>query len=159
MISKTTSAGNATSPAGPRPDRRELGRVVRFVVIGCTCTAIDYCTNRLLSEPIGPHAAKGLSYVSGMLIGFVGNKFWTFGSRKQASSEVVGYVALYVCTLGVNVGVNAAVLFIWPSAKTLAFLAATGVTTVLNYIGLRLVAFRKGVAERDAVEDHPEIMA
>ena len=52
----------------------------------------------LLSGPAGvsPHAAKGLGYLAGTLVGFLGNKFWTFDSRRRgvhdmlARSVVVG---------------------------------------------------------------------
>src|SRR3954470_18639040 len=105
MILKITSAGNVISPAGPRPDRREIGRVLRFVVIGFACTAIDFATYLLLAGAVSPPMAKALSYVGGMLLGFAGNKFWTFGSRRQSLSEPAIYIALYTCTLGVNVAV------------------------------------------------------
>jgi putative flippase GtrA len=149
MTLKTTSAGSGTSPPGRR-DRRELGRVARFVVIGCASVAIDLAVYRLLAGATSPHAAKAVSYVAGMAVGFVGNKFWTFGSRRRSAAEPATYLGLYAVTLGVNVAANAGVLAVLPGETLFAFLAATGLTTVLNYLGLRLLTFRRGVAERDA---------
>lgn len=147
MTSKTISAGSVTSPA--EPARREIGRVLRFVAIGGTSVLVDLLTYRTLDGTLSPAAAKALSYVAGMLVGFVGNKFWTFESQRRSLSEPVLYVLLYAVTLGVNVGVNAAVLAVDPDGLLSAFLAATGVTTVLNYLGMRLVTFRRGVRDAD----------
>ena len=66
------------------------------------------------------------------------------------AAEPATYLGLYAVTLGVNVAVNAGVLAALPGATLFAFLAATGLTTVHNYLGLRLLTFRRGVAERDA---------
>jgi putative flippase GtrA len=123
--------------------------VARFVVIGCTSVLIDLTAYRLLAGVTSPHAAKAASYVAGMVFGFLGNKFWTFGSRRRSVGEPAAYLGLYATTLGVNVAVNALVLAAVPGRAMVAYLAATGVTTVLNYLGLRLLTFRRGVRERD----------
>jgi SAM-dependent methyltransferase len=48
----------------------------------------------------------------------------------------------------VNVGCNQAVLsVVGPSATTVAYLVATAVTTVLNFLGMRLITFRQGIQQ------------
>lgn len=160
MISKTTSAGNGTSnPKAARPelgdelgDLGELRRhLARFLVIGVGSVAVDLAVYQIVTAAalLAVHPAKGVSYLAGMVLGFFGNKFWTFSSARKSLSEPVMYAVLYTATLAVNIGVNAAVLaLLGESRKLFAFFAATGVTTVLNFIGLRLLTFRVGIRER-----------
>ena len=156
MTSKTTAGGSDTSsPTARRPDRGgEVGRVARFVVIGGTSVAIDLAVYTLLDGTLDPTPAKAVSYVAGMLVGFVGNKFWSFGSRRKTASEPLTYGLLYAVTLAVNVLVNGWVLE-GTGHRLFAFLTATGLTTVLNYLGLRWVTFREGVRQR---EEHTDVV-
>jgi putative flippase GtrA len=149
MISKSTMHKVFLVPSSWR---MEIGRVVRFVFIGCASTAIDFATYQLLCAGVSPSTAKAVSYLVGMLFGYVGNKFWTFDSRRASLSEPMIYLALYAVTMGVNVAVHAAVLAAWADENNLAFLAATSVSMISNYLGLRLLAFRKAVAEREVAE-------
>ena len=133
--------------------------MARFAVIGGASVATDLAVYALLVSWFDPAPAKAVSYLSGMLVGFVGNKFWSFKSARRAASEPITYVLLYAVTLAVNVLVNGWVLAVAESGsldltvrRGLAFLVATGVTTVLNYLGLRWVTFRRGVTERESGE-------
>jgi putative flippase GtrA len=102
-------------------------------------------------------AAKGISYLAGVVVGFALNKFWTFESRRRSWAEPASYLALYLMTLGVNVGCNHFALAVLGGEHRLtAFLVATGVTTVLNFLGMRLVAFRRGIQERRSVANSLE---
>ncbi|QEL20185.1 GtrA family protein [Limnoglobus roseus] len=151
MTTKTTFAGNGTFAVARPPSGAERRRLLRFGVIGCTSVAVDFAVFQLLAGSLSPHAAKAVSYLAGVVVGFVGNKFWTFESARRSAAEPILYLLVYAVTLGVNVGVNAVVAEMTGSTG-LAFLAATGVTTVLNYLGLRLLAFRAAVRDRDQRE-------
>lgn len=134
-----------------------MGRVGRFIVIGLGSVAVDLLVYNGLSGSMPGFVAKGISFVAGMLPGFVGNKFWAFQSARKTVSEPLVYAGLYAVTLCVNVGVNAAVLAVLGEpARLFAWFVATGTTTVLNYLGLRLIAFRKGIEERVAAEEKTE---
>jgi putative flippase GtrA len=96
--------------------------------------------------------AKGIGYVAGMIVGFVLNKAWTFRSRDAASGEIATYVLLYAITLVINIGLNrvmtGALAGLLPRQTAIAgaFLVATGTTTVLNFLGMRFITFRRGIA-------------
>ncbi len=150
----------------PWSERRETGKQIRrFLVIGVLSVLIDYAVYTLLTNlGLVTSVSKGVSYVAGMIVGFIGNKLWTFESARRSAAEPVIYILLYTITLGVNVLVNSAGLVVlddWlalESAKGLAFLAATGVTTVLNFIGMKWVTFRVGVRQRrESVEKKAEL--
>lgn len=144
MSSTTIAAGATTSPAA-RPDRRLVRQIARFLVIGGCSAAVDFgCYTLLLgSMAVSTEVAKGIAYLTGMAFGFFGNKFWTFESRRRSITEPVLYVGWYAITLGVNIGANSLLLAaVGPRARLFAFLAATALTTLLNFLGLRLIAFR-----------------
>lgn len=146
MTTRTTFAGSSTSPAAPRPEGK---RVARFAVIGCASVAVDFAVYQMLTGELSPHVAKGVSYLAGVVVGFFGNKFWTFESKRASAAEPALYLLVYAVTLAVNIATNAAAREITGSPG-FAFLAATGLTTVLNYLGLRLLTFRAAVRENDA---------
>ena len=121
-------------------------QIVRFLVVGGSSVAIDGICYALITSlsGISPDIAKGFSYVCGMLFGFWGNKLWTFESKKQSVSEPVFYVMIYACTLGLNVGINRAVLLLaGDEFRLLGFFLATGTTTVANFVGMKFLAFRE----------------
>lgn len=129
-------------------------QVARFAVVGGGSVAVDLFVYWLLttSTAMLPDVAKGLSYGTGVVLGFCGNKWWTFESRRRNASEPIVYLLLYAITLGVNVGCNRAVLaLLGQDAAMWAFLFATGVTTVLNFLGMKLVTFRQRAHEPDRV--------
>ena len=137
-------------------ERRETAKQIRrFIVIGVLSVLTDWTVYALLTKlGLMTHAAKGISYVSGMVVGFIGNKLWTFESARRSAAEPFSYIVLYATTLGVNVLVNGAllkILVVWMSyawAWRWALFVATGVTTVLNFAGMKWITFRVGVRQR-----------
>ena len=133
----------------PSPRRTLAGQVGRFAFTGGGSVAIDLIVYLILAPTMGSLGAKGLSYVAGVIFGFVGNKFWTFRSSQAASAEVPSYLCVYAVTLAINLTLNAvaiaALSFADASPMTVqvvAFLFATGVTTVANFMGLKFITFR-----------------
>ena len=129
--------------------RSLAGQVGRFAFTGGGSVAIDLAVYLALFPLLGGLAAKGISYAAGVVFGFVGNKFWTFRSSRAASAEVPSYICVYAATLAVNLAVHAAAISLLAyaavpprAAQVLAFLAATGVTTVANFLALKFITFR-----------------
>jgi putative flippase GtrA len=137
-------------------ERRETAKQIRrFIVIGVLSVLIDLTVYTLLTRRgLMWDVSKGISYVSGMVFGFIFNKLWTFQSARRSPAEPIVYVVLYTATLGVNVLVNRLVIVVasaWlplGAVKGLAFLVATGLCTVLNFVGLKWITFRVGVRQR-----------
>ena len=151
---------NVGSDTLPPPDKTNLcslsqptthQHLTRFLVMGSASVLTDFGVYWLLGTRAGfsREFGKGLSYLSGVLIGFVGNKYWTFESRRKSWTEPASYLAIYAITLLVNIGVNRLALTWLGADKTLdAFLVATGITTVLNFLGMRFITFRRGINAR-----------
>lgn len=132
------------------PVSAETGRQLRrFLVVGVLCVIVDLSAYSalVLGASLPTSWAKGISYLMGVGVGFVLNKRWTFESPRKSLFEPATYLLLYAVTLVVNVVCNDLVLRMFASAPA-AYLVATGVTTVLNFVGMRLVTFRTGIAER-----------
>ncbi len=167
MTRTTPPSTFADTARDPWSERRETRKqVARFLVVGLCCVGVDLTLYGLLVwlTPMHTMPAKGISYVTGMIVGFVWNKAWTFESRRASWTEPASYTLLYGVTLAANIGVNelartpiAAVLE-WTAlpapahvprlAAGIAVLLATGITTVLNFLGLRFITFQKGIAQR-----------
>lgn len=127
----------------------------RFLVVGVLCVLVDLGAYYMLSVRLGINAdrAKAISYLVGVVIGFALNKWWTFESARRSWTEPASYLLLYLVTLIVNVSCNRLALeMLGEDGRLIAYFFATGVTTVLNFVGMRLVTFRRGVAERCATK-------
>jgi putative flippase GtrA len=149
--------------------KRFLNRseIIRFVITGIISVVIDFSVYQaLLGIGIPRGIAKSASFFFGAAVGFVINKLWTFGSDKGLGKEIPRYVLLYASTAVINAIVNAIVLRVLALAffaeiigllplrfdaatilTILAFLCATGVSMVLNFLGLKLFVFSNTYSE------------
>lgn len=129
--------------------RESKTQVIRFVVTGFACVAIDLMIFFSIHSTgaIGVDFAKAISFLCGVAFGFLLNKHWTFRSGERSVAEPILYLALYLCTLAINVMVNRTALN-QGSSTSLAFLIATSVTTLCNFLGMKLIVFRNGVRKR-----------
>ena len=117
--------------------------ILRFLVGGGSAVMTDFLSYRLLMTvglPIAP--SKAISYVLGAAVGFLINKLWTFRSRAFSIPEIIRYIVLYAVSALVNTLINQQVLRLF-GITLLAFLAATGVSSVLNFLGQKFFVFRK----------------
>ena len=135
----------------------------RFLVVGFSSVAIDCITYFLaLSFGLAREPSKAIGYISGMLVGFVLNKTWTFRSQGKIGSEIATYFFLYCVTFIANLAVNYAVVRFFndishvSAVLIIAFFSATFVTTVLNFLGMRFITFKKGIAARESLDPNTQ---
>lgn len=122
-------------------------RILRFILVGGTSVLVDLLVYWILGQFYAVFWSKLISYIAGMIVGFFGNKYYTFQSHRRSWYEPLTYTLLYAVTLSANVatcwGVHAGVESLgvgW--GATIGFFVATGVSTVLNYFGMSLITFR-----------------
>lgn len=121
----------------------QVKEILKFLVGGTSAVVTDYAVYRvLLAAGWAMSPAKAVSYVCGAIIGFVINKFWTFESSGFSKLELIRYAVLYLCSACVNAAVNKAVVMVL-EIHFAAFLCATGVSTVLNFLGQKFFVFVK----------------
>lgn len=113
----------------------------RFLVAGVSAVGTDLVTYYMLLNFFNADIAKAISFLLGTIVAFIINKYWTFEKHEKSYKEIVKFGLLYSATLGANVMTNKIVLDMF-SITILAFLIATGVSTVLNFIGQKGWVFR-----------------
>ncbi len=89
--------------------------------------------------------AKSMSFVVGTFVSYGMNKRLTFGSQSKDPRELASFLALYGTTFLLNVAVNHSVIAALGEAAwvaPLAFLVATGFSTVANFFGTRFWVFK-----------------
>ena len=118
--------------------KREMSR---FLVAGFCAVGTDMGSYFLLLKVLTHDYSKGISFLLGTIVAYFINKYWTFEKKTKSYSEVGKFAILYSSTLGANVLVNRIVLNLFQSTL-LAFLLATGVSTVLNFSGQKSWVFK-----------------
>lgn len=123
-------------------ERFEIRELLKFCVGGGSAVIVDFLMYMFLKQYIVVSAAKIISFIMGAAVGFVINKLWTFESRSFSTSEIMRYILLYACSATANMLVNKGILLI-SSVTVLAFLGATTVSTIINFLGQKFFVFRK----------------
>ncbi len=124
-------------------DGFKLKELLRFLVGGGSAVITDYVIYKLLLlGSINISVAKSISFICGSIVGFIINKLWTFESKRFSKAEIFKYTILYAITASVNAWINNIVIYIF-ALQGLAFLCATGVSTILNFLGQKFFVFKK----------------
>lgn len=119
-----------------------------FCGVGSINTAAGLALILFLSEVLGVNyiIANALGYGFGLLIGFFLHRSITFKSQSDDLNkrvEFVKFVSVFALAYGVQLlGLIIMVqAFHWPS--WIAQILAIGIYTILNYLGNRVITFRK----------------
>ena len=135
--------------------RRELAI---FLVVGTLTVLLDFVVYQSLvawsAAPV--NAAKGIGFLAGTVFAYFANRHWTFGRKVTPKGSAWRFVLLYASTLAANVLLNAGMLAALAQAVVsasapmavqfsvqLAFLLATGVSAVLNFVGMKFFVFAR----------------
>ena len=114
-------------------DTFELKQIFKFCVGGGSAVLMDFVVYILLKQYIALSVAKMISFVIGAAIGFLINKLWTFESRNFR------FALLYAVSATANTMVNKGVLSL-SNITIIAFLCATAVSTIINFLGQKFFA-------------------
>ena len=128
--------------------------ISRFIISGICAVATDMLFYYILSFFIEISAAKAISFLLGTITAYLMNKFYTFEQKKKSMAEVIKFIFLYLFSLSANVIVNKLCLLILPIfigivlknfqiLKFIAFLCATGTSTIINFIGQKFWVFKQ----------------
>lgn len=123
----------------------EIGR---FLVVGFGAVGLDFLVYFLLTSfvPLIPtFVAKATSFVAGAMLAFIANRDFVFRAGGKAREQIVPFVLLYALSLGINGAVNELFLSLG-AVKVVAWVFATGSSTVSNFLGMKLVVFRKKIS-------------
>ena len=121
-------------------------QITYFLIVGSTGVLIDYLVYILLISFIPINISKVISFVSGALFNFFMNRKLTFGVSDFLTTRLTKFSFLYAFTLFLNVAVNQMSLetFAFNNYKIhIAFILATGISTIVNFIGQKFWVFKK----------------
>lgn len=130
--------------------RRQL---LFFIAIGSLTVLFDFLIYRgiLWAGVMELDVAKAMGFVSGSVFAYFMNRVFTFGEMEYTPGSALRFIILYGVTLAANVILNSVILVLLGKAEwvmQLAFFMATGVSAVLNFIGMKWFVFtRKKVVE------------
>lgn len=117
--------------------------VIKFLAVGGCCTFIDYSIYMMIVDKIGALGGKGISMGCSMIINYLLNKYWSFDAKKtKKGKEITRYILSQVANITVNMSINFIILSVI-GQKTIAFLCATGVAMIVNYLLQRFWVFKK----------------
>ena len=119
----------------------KLQEIRGCIVGGCVAVLVDYIMYMLLMDELGVMSAKTVSYIIGASVGFVINKNLAFHSKGFLVSEIVKYIVLYGGSALLNAWINRNMVEEGYSPVS-AFLTATAITTIVNFLGQKFVVFR-----------------
>ncbi len=125
-----------------------LRQLASFIAVGGFCALVDFGAYWLLLQAdLWVHLAKALSFIAGTTTAYFLNKRFTFTDAKSGgAAQAGGFALLYTVTFFVNVGANALMLTLLPDFSAefaVAWVVAQGLATVINFVMLRTVVFRR----------------
>lgn len=116
---------------------------LRFIIVGILSVFTDMGFYYLFTtNGFQVNLSKLISFVLGAILGFIMNKSWTFRSKGNTHKEILMFAVLYFISLNANVFSNKWILDSY-HLKLLAFIVATGISTIINYLGQKFIVFRK----------------
>ena len=121
-------------------------QIIYFLIIGSTGVLIDYLVYILLLYFIQINLSKVCGFIAGALFNFFMNRKLTFAVSDLLRTRLIKFSLLYTFTLFLNVSINQVSLetFAFIDHKILiAFLLATGTSTIVNFIGQKFWVFKK----------------
>jgi putative flippase GtrA len=118
-----------------------------FLIIGSLTALIDFASYRcLILLSLTTNLAKTLGFLTGTIFSYSANRLWTFNRQNHSLKSLWRFVILYSCTLNANVLINYATLVLLIKktsfATYIAFLVATAISAILNFIGMKFFVFK-----------------
>ena len=126
-----------------------INREIRFFLInGIIAVLIAYLVYRaLILIGLDINFSSMSSYFAGMFYGYFSNKQLTFKNFDNISiANITKYLALHFCTLVIYVYLNSYLVLLLKEYSfnlLIAFSLTIGLTTILNFLGLRFWVFKK----------------
>ncbi|TGL56479.1 GtrA family protein [Leptospira ognonensis] len=116
--------------------------ILFFIIAGCSAVLTDLSVYYLSFPYFGHDKGKAISFIAGSIVAYLLNKYFTFQKKENSLKEILKFTCLYLFTLGANVLVNNLTIRVLPDYLLFAFLCATGVSTILNFIGQKYWVFK-----------------
>lgn len=146
-------------------------QLTKFVLAGITAVICDLLVYYLFSAFIPTDIAKAIGFLSGTVVTYNLNKYWTWRQNNKNNRRLVNFMLLYGFSLIVNVAINGYLLHQLPDFEFLlqirktdaqinpllafkgdkitAFFVATACSTVVNFLGQKYWVFKEAEESSD----------
>lgn len=117
----------------------------RFLIVGLLASIINLLCFYILFYKLNVYEtlSYSISYVLGVVIGFIFNKRWSFNYKKESNKALFSkYLIVYTFNLFVGMGIFELVLIMSNIEELLVQAIVIIITAVSNFIGLRKFVFR-----------------
>jgi putative flippase GtrA len=118
--------------------------IYRFIIVGIGSVSIDFLFYYLFIyfEILDPNNSKRISFIIGAIFAFYANRNYVFKVNEKKFSQYIMFSILYFISFVLNSVVHDYV-FLISKFTIIAFLCATFVSTVTNFIGQKFIIFKK----------------
>ena len=118
--------------------------IYKFIIIGIIAVSIDAFVYYLLGnfEFFSYPISKKISFICGAAFAFFFNRSYVFQIKHKNISQILGFSILYLISFLCNAFSHDFVLNKL-AIPTVAFIFATAVSTIINYLGQKFIIFKK----------------
>lgn len=134
-------------------------QIIKFTIIGVIAVLVDLASyftflnifpEKMFLLLSNEAASKTLSFLCGLTVTYTMNKYWTWKEKGRSGKRFAKFIALYGCSMVINVSVNSFLLYILhrfsvlqvlPNKYLIAFAGATGLSAVMNFVGQKFWVF------------------
>lgn len=114
-----------------------------FILVGATSTVLNYLVFLVFLLFLSFHylASASIGFISGVIIGFIFNKNYTFSSKRKVSKSLPVYFLIYLFSLGVNLVLLEVLTTNTSLGAIISNLLLAPLIILINFLGAKLVAF------------------
>jgi len=133
-------------------------QAIKFIIIGVMAVITDmicyYIFLSVLPEKVlgmeNEVVGKAMSFLCGFSVTYTFNNRWTWRKSDHSRGRLMKFVFLYTMSLVINVVLNSSFLFIlkeysyifdFPYKYFIAFIGATGFSSIFNFLGQKFWVF------------------
>lgn len=125
--------------------KREISKqFIKFCLIGFESTVLNYLTFLILFNFFSTNYlfSSGIGFVVGTFFGFIFNKKYTFDSNKESKKEVLPYFLVYLFSLLFTIFAMKILVEFIQINPLIANIFVIAITTILNFFGTKIFAFK-----------------
>ena len=119
--------------------------IVIFAIVGGLSTILNFAVFFVIHKLMNANynIAYIIGYLSGVFLGFYLNKKWTFNYNGKSLPAGIKYFTVYGISLILGMGLLNIIVKYLHIDPVLAQVMIIVVTTISNYFGAKLIAFKK----------------
>jgi hypothetical protein len=122
-------------------DRKKLGEIVRFIIVGSSAAAIQYSTYLLLICWLQPLIANTIAYLISFIFNYIASTRYTF-RVKSTTKRGAGFVFSHIINYLLQSGFLK--LFLWLGfSKQIALIPMFAICVPINFLLVRFFLHKK----------------